>query len=733
MGRPTQAAGTPRPSAFAFEQAHDKAVAANPAGLVFTLRTKGNRTVFHCGERIPIELVFENHTGANYNCLGFDALRGAIGRIDRFVTDPSDGAVEPEADTAAEHVTGFSGSWINQPVGPIPVVEETYLNSWLAIDQPGVYRLYDTTYRLTTAKYTDNLLTDPGTKPLVSNVVTITVLPHDPAWERKILQTAIAELNSDQSYRAFETIADLRNMDAGRTLLRMSEDRISVSDHMRWLCTGALADSPFRAALLQELKDDFQSPDVGITGNAVDAYATLAYYTFLDAQRRAGRTPVSDGMGNALFRQEASALLKSAVARKRSRARAISLATLAYQHNYTDKEPYTRELIDCFDLLPSHEQYALLIGSTPFSHEPNLGPALLRILARQPKIPTPQQNEARDMAVQRLMEFDAAQARRVILDEIVKKWPTVDPGVLTHIPGPKPNVDDILLRNFRAACTGNGDLSAQAFLVGRFGTEAIRKPVEDLYLQRKQGWEIIRSERMQHFMSLQPYREVLEPLLAFFYRVDPVFAEEQQAQMEVDFANEFTDIASVDLSPGLEKAIVKGLESSDFNVLYDCAFALSKYGRAEDEAALWTVIRRAVPGAGRPESDFTDMAAKALALAKAWIITDAEIAQLTKVSPGAASEFMALSGIHQIDVDSSDRTHDTDPSGWITGLWRIDNCSLDTKAELEAKLLLYPVGTKFTMAVDQKWWRAKIFAELSAFLKAHGMSLEETKEPGCGC
>src|SRR6187402_2762532 len=100
---------SPPDAATSFVAEHDKAVSANPPGLTFTLRTKDGRTTFHAGERIPIELVFENHSSTTYNVLASDAYRGVVGRIDQFVSDRPGDAVDPQEFTENEHTIGFAG------------------------------------------------------------------------------------------------------------------------------------------------------------------------------------------------------------------------------------------------------------------------------------------------------------------------------------------------------------------------------------------------------------------------------------------------------------------------------------------------------------------------------------------------------------------------------------------------------------------------------------------------
>jgi len=121
-GRAAAQMAAPPNDAISFIAGHDKGVAANPPGLTFTLRTKDGRTTYHAGERIPIELVFENHSDTKYNCLGFNASRGQVGRVEQFVADRPEDAVDPQAYTEDAHKqAGHTGIWSLRAIPASPI------------------------------------------------------------------------------------------------------------------------------------------------------------------------------------------------------------------------------------------------------------------------------------------------------------------------------------------------------------------------------------------------------------------------------------------------------------------------------------------------------------------------------------------------------------------------------------------------------------------------------------
>jgi len=716
----TQPAVSPEDAAASFVTEHDKAISANPAGLTFTLRTKDGRTTFHAGERIPIELVFENHATTKYSVLGFNASRGVVGRVDQFVSDRPGDAVDPQEFTEDEHRTGFAGFLAVGPISTSPVVASTDLNAWIALDQPGVYKLYDRTCRVTTSKdrieAAFHLPTSPDTKPLASNIVTITILPHDTTAEQNTIQGSLRNLNGNRPWQAFYTIEYMRTLASGKALLQLAEEHVPYPQQagLQQEIIATLAESPHKSELLQILRDDFSAPGIGITDMAVEAYVSIASHID-DTRTMKAHQNDSPRMRQAVKRQQVIQLLKTILETKRGSARAITLATLAYIHSYTDKEPYTRELMSCFDLLPSDQQYDLLKSNTPFAHDRAMEPVLINLLETQPVKNTPLQKDTREIALQSLLYYDPPKAHKIISDEIQKKWPTVNPGPLMHLPALPAGLDGTLLRNFQAASVGQGDIFAQAFLVGHFATAAIRKPIEDIFLQRKRVWQVIQSQ------ETDVDKEILPPLFAYFYRVDPTFAEAQLSTVPDDLLDMRTS-ALVAFSPGLEKAIIARLDSADSNVVYDAAMALAASGAPRHKTILVSAMRSADTSNYRTLK-INEALLAALTSARSWILNDNEYAALHTSVLSFNGQHIPLKAIHVIDMDAADWSTQYDLSTWIGGPWSVDNCKLVSKEELKEKLLQFPAGTTFQMAVDDKPWRVQVFDELKTFLQTHSMSI----------
>jgi len=690
-------------SAVALDDVHARDVAANPAGVTATLSLVDGRTTFHYGERIRIRLTFENHSVTTYHALTWDPVRIATGRIDRFVTDRPADAVDPQQGRENLHqIGGFSGYWGLAPLTEKPSSVDIDLNQWLAFDKPGVYRFYDTTLRVSpTASEAIGLAKEAGTKPVATNIITVTILPRDLKWERSIIDSTLDSIRHSRNYHVCEPLVYLRTPEAGLTLLHLVEGRdprAQLSDHMQFFYRGFVADSPYRSMLLADVERDVQDPNVGIDDTMLED----------DVLLRQNRN--EKALENGYIRSQVVAELQRVVEKKRGQARAVTLTALGYVHSYRGTEPYSRELVECFDLLPPDLVFSLLTTDTPFPHDPAIEPALVRFLESRPTGQPDVERSARAVALQRLVDFDSVAARRLIMAQIVRKYPETDPGVLLHLPGPIPNFDDVLQRNFDLAAHGKADLMAQCCLIGRYGTAAIRQQVESTYLRRAKSWMAeITEEAITHTSD-----DFLSPLFAFFFRVDPEFAEAHVGDLPFSgYASGYETAAAVDYSPGLRNALIAGLKSADEDVQYDCSLALGKYGGVEDKATLWSAVE--------PRS----AANAAYATATAWILTDAEIARIAKYQPDTRT-ITAPSDIHSIDVDGDFPTYAVNRAELIPGLWRVDQYDLDTKADFEAKLLQFPAGSKFTLDTDGKRWRVRMLKEIRAFLTAHSMSIEDS-------
>jgi hypothetical protein len=735
MGRIAQAAETPRTSDLAFEKAHETAVAANPAGLVFQIHVKDNRTVFHMGERIPLILSIANNSALSYEVLPHDFGR-TLGKSDHFATDRPEGVIDPEAVTEPwHHLNMISGNFGIEKLEKATQSFEIPLNEYLAFERPGTYQVYDTTDRVWSGTIEHRPGENSHVVPLVSNVVTVTIIPHDPAWEKQTFQQALAHYRGKHGSNVdLQTLKYLRTWDAAVALLRLVEAAPAHFNGPSPDFVASPVDTPYRQKLREQVIQDIQDPDIGITEHTLDVYAMLTY-----CEKHSGDTaalaPYARGLS---YYSDAFDMLASVVQKKRGAAWARSLATLAIGALPAQLNGYQQELMECFDLLPVDEQYFLLRDDFPYAFDSAIVPALARMVATPANDVNPdvtqhseelavdsqwqsdeldwRRHQVTDLAMQRLIELDPVRAQSIALAQICRKWPTVDPGPLMRMPGPPVDLDADLLANIRDAFLGKADLCTHACLVGRFGSAAIRLPIEALYLAHKQelvGFLLYADNR------LHSNRLILPALMAYFGRVDPSFAQAQITELGDTLVECDAVMASIDFSPVVEKKALSDLRDGDPSLIYDPINAFVLYGRPEHKAALLSRLR-----SGDADSDGVNRwLTRYLPVGRSWVLSAEDLALIAKSNQrdGNAS---AATGDHLVElIPKIDADFDT--LGWFNGYWHVDDCALDTKTGLLKKLALYPQGTRFVMKIDRMPWQKQTFAELSAFLKAHGMSLEE--------
>ena len=161
-----------------FLAAQQEGVAKNPNGLTFTIRLKDNQDKFQQGEIIRVELAFSSSLPKTYELDGATYDRNDRLEIDSYHVDPADGAVDPLKDKVRAWLGGVSLTPILDEK-PYLIVRE--LNEYLRFDRPGKYRLYVSSNRVQRA---------------TSNIIEFTIVPTDPEWARKQLQSAQAVLDS---------------------------------------------------------------------------------------------------------------------------------------------------------------------------------------------------------------------------------------------------------------------------------------------------------------------------------------------------------------------------------------------------------------------------------------------------------------------------------------------------------------------------------------------------------
>jgi hypothetical protein len=153
---------------------------------------------FQQGEVIPVYLTFSAGVG------GFKVMtsypdRFEMGEEDRFRAEPADAVIDPVGDAASKWVSVAKGAVEFRRLGPDPIHFDSgdttirlELNQWLYFEKPGRYKITGFSIRL----HTDSL---DHCGELVSNPITVEIVPPDAEWQRQELDRILPALPAAQN------------------------------------------------------------------------------------------------------------------------------------------------------------------------------------------------------------------------------------------------------------------------------------------------------------------------------------------------------------------------------------------------------------------------------------------------------------------------------------------------------------------------------------------------------
>ncbi len=176
--------------AQSFDFRHQRDLSSNPGDLHFRLATADGVTTFHRGERIPLTLEFWSDSPDKYKLSGATYDRSGRLPTEEFVLDRND-VVDPYADYFSTRVLGgLAGGLRSYPVlDAKPYKIEVNLNDWFRFDQPGTYRLYLKSHRLSRERNPGETGDRVVQFAAVSNVLELAIVADDAAWTESKLRS----------------------------------------------------------------------------------------------------------------------------------------------------------------------------------------------------------------------------------------------------------------------------------------------------------------------------------------------------------------------------------------------------------------------------------------------------------------------------------------------------------------------------------------------------------------
>jgi hypothetical protein len=519
------------------------------------------KTEFFMGEIIPLDLAFTSVGPQTFRAN--TRLGDRIGRMnyaEEFVVEPSANVEDPLH--GLPQAQGGEGGLSRGPtvLSEIPFHIERVLNEWVRFRQPGEYRVLVVSHRVSQGEQFGKWL------EVVSNTLTIRILPAPPGWVSK--QIALAkdadDTKPEERLRAIQ-------------VLRFLESPAATAELVRRLPEAAYLDvmgSAHRKAALPLMEERLVAADQPVWDSYLYTMVTLADLAAngemppypKDAAAQAAWQKESERRASFRTQKQSEyvARLAAVLPAKQPEARAISLQTML---NLGSQNGIAAALTADFRHLHVASQISLLESRWDMLKGPAMLPVLRNLLADR---------QTQDLALRRLNELAPDEARKIILDEIRRPTRNLSFATLAMLPDASlPELNEVLVER--------GDPS----LVLRYANGDILQRVKEKYLAH-------RAE-----VAKQNLVDCAGPLVFYFLKYDPAFgARVLRAEFGrtgappacYDVGFQFLSLGKWAYSPALEKLAIESLNSDKVPVKRGAAEVLGKYGSAAAEKPLWDIM-----------------------------------------------------------------------------------------------------------------------------------------------
>ena len=704
--------------------------AAAPADVQLKVETKDGQTTFHIGEVIPLVLSFTSSRPKTYqiDMASYDRS-GRLG-METFAVEPKSGWDDP-----LKLYYSAWGGWMGGGMRGIdqlksePIVIRRELNEWVRFSQPGEYRVRvssDRVRRLNGRRQSQLILQ--------GNEITVTIVDATPEWQQQTLERGAAVVNgpppagrngSDRRNDAMKTLRYLGTKAAGIELARHLNEPELVTDSML-----GIAGSPARQKVGGEMRTMLADPDFPVSGPFLNTMS----FAGLPADP-AGDIPAQREGLHARSRAELAAVLSS----KRSEALAVSATTIVEEASMYSRTlpPEVRKktsdaLAANFEKLPVQKQAEVLQYRWNALDAQSMLPMLRRVAQRYTDYADLRQMDAywsigaSAAALEHWYKLEPAEARKTVIEEILRPKPRFNASVLGMLPDKElPEAGPPLVERLREMADFNvaGNIAS---LIHRYADGSV-EPQVIAFL----------DERLDELAC-----EVQDPLLAYLLKQDPAAARplltKSLAPRGDDrawcFKDMFTSLGKLQNSSLLEELAIPALEHPDGRVVAQAATYLKDHGSAAAEGPLFDRFaewsrqwrgREPKPDSVSGQSQETGQGwsvgsslMEAVALGQGWLADQTTLQRLAALSVGSQQRQQAEQYL----------------SAWETRPWRIqvltadpvtlgiliyDGLSLDAAKE---KLKQFPRGTRFVWT-DTVGGADRAFAELSRIAMAAGMEI----------
>jgi hypothetical protein len=708
---------------------------ANPPDASLQISLKDGQATFREGEIVGVGLAFTSSATGKYQLNTRNYDRSGRLDIDRFCVEPA--GRDPVKDF---FIGGFAGGGIGgySPLSISPYNVAAELNEWIAL-APGSYRLHVVSYRAERAATKDEAGSGSRTVPLVSNVITLQVVPATPDWQAAQLTAAIAAIDSGAGDAAKHGARILRFLGSEASTGELARRFWALNDQpLGWEFMFGLFGSPFRQVAINAMKAAIADPTHPVSSDFIRMLARLEIQSNPD-YALPPFDPAKRDEWTRIYQRQAAAQqqaiarhyeeLAAAMDKKTGTAHAVSVdALLEAPADVTmDRTKQRQTLAESWDGLSVRTRNELLSSRWETTGGPELLPVLRRIVNGPPGIPRRSDQVDRGAALRDLYQLSPDEGRAIVLREINDVKGDIGIDVLGMLPDRElPEIEPALIARLQSN-RGTSDMDFQ--LLRRYATARPLADVQRVYESRRGRWACAPQTAM----------------LRYFLRVDPSYgtAEVKSAltarQSTGCYHMLLSDLRDDVARPEIERTAIAALDDPAPEVVANAAQALGRYGSTAAEEPLWRRMTafhetwkdradelRSGPGLLSPhaaDSLVEYELINAIARGQGWLCGPEKLARLKGL----------VSSSRQIEVDSRVSEWQRVPFG-LSISWRSDGTVFysaagyngDSVDVLIRKLKQFPAGASFVWnitPVEQARHRTETDAVIAA-AKAAGLVLQ---------
>jgi hypothetical protein len=711
---------------------HQRRRVENREGLSFEVRLKNNKSQFHAGEIIQLELSFASSKLNTYKLDAATYDRG--GRVfgDSFVVDQKANTTDPLHDHFNSGPLFMGGLRSFPGLTEKPVLINADLNEWVRFDKPGHYRLYVISARVSKTSKSSWFGTDG--KFTASNLIEFDIVADDETWNAKKLETIVATLNKKNysSSEHHQACTELRFLGTRAAVPEMVA-RFDGSDPQ---CNGSyylgLIGSPHRDLVITWMEKALVATDHPVATNFVSVLSLLGLVRTLgNVENRIEDWELKNRTREQVTLSYLQQLV-AAIPKKKETARAISLLTVLDNHHLLAKNGVNLVSLiagvpEVFFKLSMNDQSRLLKYQWQPLATDAMTPVLLKAYSQPKQVNEGYElRELRTIALRRLYELSPIEGRRLILEEIKTPTRKVAYETLTILDDKEmPELDQMFLERLESS----EDYVTVLALLQRYASRAILPQVRKLYESKPPGSWMCDSQ---------------SKFLAYILRVDPetggTLLEAAIAARGKGLTKCYTsalrDVSQLEMNSAVESVALKVLGDSDSEMVAQATNILREHGTPQIELKLWSRLERwneenssnaaqlKKQRRNSPLDDNTKIEqelVQALGAGKNWILDHKKLKRLeslclTDRCRDAVSGFIA--GSQTIYLRTSEL-----PS------IRLGRNELKSIDELKTRLMEFPAGSVFTWWSDGKDEPEQThYKELKRFLEDRGMKLQRLED-----